>query len=315
MRTLLLSALLILPAAAQFKATDKDGRFEVRDGDKVVFSYQHGPLKNPKGGEIFAASAFVHTLATPSGFQLNDMQPGDHLHHLGVWWPWKLVEVDGGKHITWEMQKKQGRHRAVKAKIVGVEDDEVLITGSNVTEISKGGEVYTPVINGEASLHFGRFGKDGYHLDIHLYHRPVEGKEVDILKYRYSGFCWRGTPEWTAETSTMLTSEGHHRDNANHQPANWCMVHGKTPTGKATMLILSKAAVTAGQPELLRVWGSKQHHGNPFVNFNPVVKESFKLTEENKAVSQRAYRLIMVDRELTAKDAGKFWEEWAKAED
>ena len=39
---------------------------------------------------------------------------------------------------------------------------------------------------------------------------------------------------------------------------------------------------------------------------------SFKLTEENKAVSQRAYRLIMVDRELTAKEADQYWAEWAE---
>lgn len=306
MRTLLLSALLSLPASAQFKAADKDGRIVVRDGDKVVFSYQHGPLKDPKGGAIFAASAFVHTLATPSGFQLNDMQPGDHLHHLGVWWPWKLVGVDGGEFVTWEMQKKQGRHRAVDAKLVSADDDKVLITGNNVTEVSKDGEKYTPVIDGTASLVFSRHGKDGYQLDIDLHHTPVEGKEVDILKYRYSGFCWRGTPEWTAETSTLLTSGGHHRDNGNHQPATWCMVYGKTPTGKATMLILSAAE----KPELLRVWGSKDHHGIPFVNFNPVVKESLRLTEDNKAVSRRSYRLIMVDRELNAGEADHYWAEW-----
>lgn len=310
MKALLFSVLLILPAAAEFKTTDKYGRIEIRDGDKVVFSYQHGPLQNPKGGEIFAASAFVHTLATPSGFKLNDIQPGDHLHHLGVWWPWKLVEVDGSKFITWEMQKKQGRHRAVNAEIVSAEDDRVLITGNNVTEISKDGETYTPVINGAASLLFARHGKDGYQLDIDLHHTPAESKEVNILKYRYSGFCWRGTPEWTAETSTMLTSEGHHRDNANHQPAKWCMVHGKTPTGKATMLILSAAK----KPEMLRVWGAKQHHGNPFVNFNPVVKESFKLNDENKAVSHRSYRLIMVDRTFMAEEANKLWAEWSKSE-
>ena len=86
------------------------------------------------------------------------------------------------------------------------------------------------------------------------------------------------------------------------------MVSGKTPTGKATMLIMSAAE----EPELLRVWGSKQHHGNPFVNFNPVVKESLVLKKENKAVSERYYRLIMVDRELKADEADEMWKTWGE---
>ena len=313
MRTLLISALLILPATAQFRAMDKDGRIEIRDGGKRVFAYQHASLKDPKGGEIFAASAFLHPLTTPSGFVLTNIQPDDHLHHLGVWWPWKLVQVDGKKHVTWEMQKKQGRHRAVSAKIVRQNDNEVIVTARELTEISKdGGRTYIPVIRGTAVMLFARQGKDGYRLDIDLHHSPVEGKKPTIVKYRYSGFCWRGAPEWSAGNSVLLSSGGHHRDNGNHQPARWCQVSGMTPEGKATMLVMSAAAMDGGQPELLRVWGSEQHHGNPFVNFNPVVKQSFELKEENEAVSRRSYRLIMVDRELKADEARELWDDWTK---
>lgn len=313
MRTLLISALLILPVAAQFRAMDKDGRIEIRDGGKRVFAYQHAPLKDPKGGEIFAASAFLHPLTTPSGFVLTNIQPDDHLHHLGVWWPWKLVEVDGKKYVTWELQRKQGRHRAVSAKIARQNDNEVIVTAREFTELSNDdGKSYEAVIKGTAVMLFTRHGEDGYRLDIDLHHTPVEGKKPTILKYRYSGFCWRGTPEWTADTSTMLTSEGHHRDNGNHKPARWCQVSGMTPEGKATMLVMSAAAMDEGQPELLRVWGSEHHHGNPFVNFNPVVKQSFELKEENEAVSRRSYRLIMVDREMKADEARELWDDWTK---
>lgn len=307
---LLSTAALALPASAQFQAADKDGRIEIRDGGKLVFGWQHQPLVNPKGGEIFAASAFVHPLTTPSGFVLTDIQPEDHLHHFGVWWPWKLVKLDGKKYVTWEMQAKQGRHDARKGEIRSVQPDEVSLMAENQTKILPKGGDYQPVIDEQVAMTFKRLGGDAYLLDVQIVQKAVSGEEVTIPAYRYSGFSWRGPAAWTAQTSSLLTSGAHHRDNANHQPAVWTMVKGDTPTGKATMLIMSRASLDAGQAERLRVWGSDQHHGTPFVNFNPVVDQDAELRDGNRAVSHRNYRLILADRELTAHDADQYWEQW-----
>ena len=61
-------------------------------GKKRVF-YQAEPLSNPRGGDRFKGSNFVHPLKTPSGFVVTDAQPEDHLHHFGLWWPWKYIQV------------------------------------------------------------------------------------------------------------------------------------------------------------------------------------------------------------------------------
>ena len=76
-------------------------------------------MAEPRGGEKFTASAFVHPLRTPAGFVGTDIQPRDHMHHLGIWWPWKFVEVNGRKFNTWEIQQGQGAHvaRSVKQRI------------------------------------------------------------------------------------------------------------------------------------------------------------------------------------------------------
>lgn len=304
------SLALVVPAAAQFTAADKDGRLEVYDKGKLVFAYQHQPHKEPKGGEIFAASAFIHPLTTPSGFVVTDIQPSDHLHHFGVWWPWKLVQVDDKKYVTWEMQKKEGRHDALSAAIEEVKADQVRFSGKGQTKILPKGGDYLPVIDEGLTMSFARLGEDAYVLDMELTQTAIKDA-VTIPKYRYSGFAWRGPESWTSETSTMLSSGGHNRQTANHQAAKWCMVTGATPDGKATMLILSAAPVTAGQAELLRVWGPKQHHGIPFVNFNPVVRADQDLAPENKAVSHRRYRLIVADREISAEQAAAYWQEWS----
>lgn len=302
--------LAALPAAAEFKTSDKDGRIEIRDGGKLVFGWQHGPLKNPKGGEIFAGSAFVHPLCTPSGFELTQIQPGDHLHHFGVWWPWKLLTVEGKKYVTWEMQKKEGRTVGVGATILSQSADEVRIEARNRTEIKPAGADYETMVEEKSVLRFTRMGDNAYVLDIGIEHRPVKGQEVEITKYRYSGFSWRGTAAWNKDNSTMRTSGGHNRDSANHQEARWVIFDGKTKTGEATMLLMSGAAKDGGTPELLRVWDSKAHHGAPFVNFNPVVKKSLPMVDDQKEVASRHYRLIIADRTIAPDEAEKLWKGW-----
>ncbi|HEX5791578.1 MAG TPA: DUF6807 family protein, partial [Luteolibacter sp.] len=113
---LLALALSILPASAGFEAANQNGRIVISDGGKVVFAWQLLPLTEPKGGPQFAGSAFIHPLCTPAGFTLTQIQPDDHLHHFGLWWPWKMLEVDGRKFNTWEIQEKQGRHVADKVE-------------------------------------------------------------------------------------------------------------------------------------------------------------------------------------------------------
>ena len=295
---------------AEFKVSDKDGRIEVRDGGTLVFGWQHGPLKNPVGGEIFAGSAFVHPLCTPSGFEVTRIQPGDHLHHFGVWWPWKLVTVKGQKYVTWETQVKQGRHVGVSAKVTSHSPDEVVIEARNRAEIKPDGADYQPAVDERATLRLARLGDDAYVLDIAIEQQPAKDLEVEITKYRYSGFSWRGPAAWNKDTSTMRTSGGQDRDNANGQEARWVTVDGKTPSGQATMLIMSAAPRNGGTSERLRDWNSKMHGGDPFANFNPVVKESLVLKPANKEVASRQYRIVIADRLIEPAEADQLWKAW-----
>ena len=84
-------------AAETWTTAENDGRIEASIGGKTVFAWQAKPLAKPTGGEKFAGSAFLHPLRTPSGFEWTAIQPADHLHHFGLWWPWKYIEVNGVK--------------------------------------------------------------------------------------------------------------------------------------------------------------------------------------------------------------------------
>jgi type V secretory pathway adhesin AidA len=133
---------------------------------------------------------------------------------------------------------------------------------------------------------------------------------VTIVNYRYSGFSWRGPTSWNKDNSTMTTSDGKGRDDANGTPGRWVVVSGPTPKGSASVLMMSAAVEVAGTPEKLRVWDSKTHEGAPFVNFNPVMNKPLPLDDAHPAVSNRKYRVIAADRVIDAAAAEAEWRKW-----
>jgi hypothetical protein len=285
-----------------------EARIEFPDGKTPVFGWQSALMAEPKGGEKFATSAFIHPLATPSGFVCTDLQPADHMHHLGVWWPWKFVEVDGKKFNTWEIQQGEGAHGARSVKSISSGPDKAEWEFQNETIIKPKGAEPKVVIRETAHVTVTK-GTDATVLDITLRQKAVD-TAVTIAAHRYSGFSWRGTHDWNKDNSTMITSGGKGRDDANGTPARWLAVSGPTPHGTASVLILSAAEKLAGTPENLRVWDSKNHNGAPFVNFNPVQSKPLPLDDAHPAVSHRSYRVIASDRAMDAATAEAEWKKW-----
>jgi len=74
--------------------------------------------------------------------------------------------------------------------------------------------------------------------------------------------------------------------------------------------MMSAAAKVAGTPEKLRVWNSNMHHGEPFLNFNPVMEKPLPLDDAHPAVSKRKYRVIAADHVIDATAAEAEWQKW-----
>ena len=90
-----------------------NGAVTIEVGGKSLITYQAAPLENPKGNdknpaEQFKGSNFIHPLKTPSGFSVTSIQPADHLHHFGLWWPWKHIQIGERIINCWEMQAGEG---------------------------------------------------------------------------------------------------------------------------------------------------------------------------------------------------------------
>lgn len=291
--------------AEKWTTSESGGRIEAKLGDALMLAWQKAPLAQPVGGEKFAGCAFLHPLRTPSGFEWTAIQPDDHKHHFGLWWPWKYIEANGEKYNCWEIQEGQGAHVARSAKLLSDMPEWEFL---NETVVKKPGTPPLTVIRETARVGLSIHG-DAEVLDISIAQKAA-GSPVTIVEYRYSGFSWRGPVSWNKDNSTMTTSEGKGRDNANGTPARWVVVSGPTPHGSASVLMMSAAVNLAGTPEKLRVWDSKNGNGMPFVNFNPVMEKPLPLDDAHPAVSNRKYRVIAADHVIEAAAAEAEWKKW-----
>ena len=283
-------------------------------------TWQIGTLDRPGASPAFLPSAFLHPLHTPAGFQWTAAMPADHIHHLGLWWPWKHIELGGQQYNCWELQSGQGAHHAVSAKIIEAGPDAMAFESHNEIRIRKSDDAGPPATHGITAIHeqvttrIARHGADANVIDLTIRHTAANDAPVTIGQYRYSGFSWRGPKAWNKDNSEMTTSGNLDRDEANGSLATWVLVTGpgNADGTTASVLMMSAAKKIAGTPERLRVWNSNSHNGTPFVNFNPVQAASLPLDADHPAVSHRQYRILAADRKLTVEDAEAEWQAWQK---
>lgn len=307
-------------ADAQWSSEVKNGVASASFAGVEQARWQIEPVRRPRAKSGFQPSAFLHPLKTPAGFEWTHSMPRDHIHHLGLWWPWKYVEVDGERYNCWELQQGEGVHRAIGVNVVSAGPDAIEWGLENEIRIRKPGRGAgppvtdgIPVIRENVRMRIARHGEDGNVLDIDIRHSAIDNP-VRIINYRYSGFCWRGPVSWNAQNSVMTTDLSHGHAQANGTESRWVIVTG--PAGgeaTASVLLMSAAVEIAGVRERLRIWGPNDHKGTPFVNFNPVQQEDLPLDAENPAVSHRQYRVIAADRALTADEAEAEWKAWREA--
>jgi len=279
---------------------------KVKVGDKELINYQAKPMTKPKGGvEKFPGSNFIHPLKTPAGFVVTDMQPGDHLHHFGLWWPWKYIETEGRKVLCWELQKGDGIIKAQEGKCT---DDG--FTAKSIYVDRKGGN--KTLLNETLNVKITKVDKpaDGYFMDMEIINEVAVDKPITVTKYRYSGFSLRGTHNWNKDNSKVLTSEGKDYSASNFTRAKWIYVQGAAGKDKTAGVLMMSRPDNQDHPEQLRTWNPKTHNGAIFINFNTVQKKSWVLQPGKKYA--RNFRVFVYDGKITAEQAEAMWKDYAK---
>ncbi|WP_160150067.1 PmoA family protein [Parabacteroides sp. Marseille-P3160] len=276
---------------------------------KNILQYNYVWMDPPEGvDKSFGRSGFIHPAYTPSGYILTRIQPKDHYHHYGIWNPWTHVLYDGTMYDLWNLGDKKGTVRARK-----------------IEKIYKG-EVFSGY---EASLDhyiFSTVGEKiimdelwnvkawntpgGFLWDFESTLHPSTVLPIILKEYRYAGFSFRATEDWTKDNCEMLTSEGYERPEIDGTTARWIYVNGNTKQGRSGLLFLSNPH-NYNSPEPLRIWNEKANggRGDAFINFAPTKNKDWTLLP-GKQYKLR-YRVLTYDGTMTKEHAEQLWKDYA----
>jgi hypothetical protein len=142
---------------------------------------------------------------------------------------------------------------------------------------------------------------------------PLEGG-ILLEAYRYGGgLGFRATPRWGTDNSSVITSEGKTRKDADGTQARWVIVEGESsvPEGRSGILFLSHPSNRA-HPEPMRMWPPNQYDGkaNVFFEFCPIRHQEWKLEQGKDYILK--YRMVVFDGQMDNPSAEAYWNGFAK---
>ena len=284
--------------------------------NKPILAYRFSTINPPDGvSPLFKKSGFIHPLFSPEGEILTRIQAPDHYHHFGIWGPWTLTKINHRKVDFWNIGDGLGTVR--------FSDLLLQVTGPVFTEF-------------EVSQHhidFGNKGEDqvalNEKLDVRAWNLSDKVWVIDYTTtintpldsgilfeaYRYGGgIGFRATEKWTKDNSSVLTSDGKTRIDADGSMARWCIVEGQSETksGRSGILFLSHPS-NRMHPEPMRVWpiDANGGRGDMFFEFTPIRYQDWKI-EPYQNYTLR-YRIIVFDGKIDKETAELYWNSFGNA--
>ncbi len=320
LRNLLLSLLFLLPITS---CSQENDRFTVQTGDSEstiyqdnhpVLSYVHEETLPPEGiNHLYKRSAYIHPLWSPGGERLTRIQPPDHYHHYGIWNPWTRTHFGDRKVDFWNLADAQGTVRFAEYQdkfeekgYAGfrVRQEHVYFMEDGTEGIAMNEIWDIKVLDSE---------KDIFMVDMTTtLNSPLE-EGITLEAYRYGGgLGFRATEKWHTHNSTVLTSEGKNRDEADGTGARWVLIEGESsvPEGRSGILFLSHPS-NQSHPEPMRMWPPDSQDGkeNVFFEFCPIRHQEWILEKDKDYILK--YRMVVFDGMIDIESAENYWQEFA----
>lgn len=302
-----------LAQKAYLKETATGIDFNVRD--QRVLTYQTATVEVPAGvKQAFKKSGFIHPLTSPSGQVLTRIQPPDHYHHFGIWGPWTRATINGREVDFWNLGDEKGRvdfsHILSKKQAGGAAELNVRQNHLDLTAPAS----EKLAISEDLRIKVKPVDKGRFLVDYATTISTTLPNGILLDDYRYGGgIGFRATELWDPTNSTVLTSEGNDRKDADGSNAKWVLVRGETAdvSGYSGILFLSHNN-NKSHPEPLRVWPEDSNGGkeNVFIEFCPIRHESWEILPHKKYTLK--YRMIVFDGDLTAVEAEAYWKSFVK---
>ncbi|KAA6332439.1 hypothetical protein EZS27_019055 [termite gut metagenome] len=301
----------------------------VTENGKNVFQYNIAMPRLPAGvGAEFRRNGYIHPAWSPAGNALSNANTTDHAHHYGFWNPWTSIKYDGQHYDLWNIGGMTGTvlfdtlYSTQKGNLyadirVGhqhlifqPQKEQVINTVESIVKITpkKRIKILQEVL--DLRVWNTNPGKEGFYWDFISDLIPTTDLPVLLEAYRYAGFGWRATADWTKENCVMITSEGKQRQEIDGTNARWVYVTGASPKGRSGILFMGYPE-NQNFPEPLRIWDETQNggRGDAFINFAPTKNVDWNL-EPGKTYRLR-YRMLMFDGDITSAQAEAIWKDFA----
>lgn len=289
----------------------------ITDEGRQVLTYRISEMMPPEGVDpLYRRSGFIHPLRSPGGEVLTQIQPPDHLHHYGIWGPWTKTRIGDRQIDYWNLGKGEGtvRTKAILTSSTGPDHAAFTALQSRIDFGHTEGERITMDEFYEVR-YLGLEKKESrYMVDITSTFRNVIEDTIIFEAYRYGGgLGYRATERWNAENSSVLTSEGKVRDEADGSTGRWCIIEGQSSVeqGRSGILFMSHP-VNREHPEPMRVWPTDMRTGGLMFNFTPTRYIPWIIVP-GKDYTLR-YRLVVFDGSLTTEEADGYWSEFASTD-
>ena len=296
--------------------TDRDN-ITVMAGSKEVLKYRHSMIEAPEGTNPLyrKEGAYIHPLFSPAGKVLTNIQPDDHYHHYGIWNPWTRTVFEGRSVDFWNLADGQGtvRHAGIistwSGKLTGGfrvhhEHVDYSAPGSDKTAMNETWDVRVSetVIN----------ERPVWMIDFSFTLNCATDSAVELSAYRYGGgIGFRATQQWTRENSSVLTSGGRTRKDADASFARWCLLEGDTGQGERSGVVFLSHPANRAHPEPMRMWpeDAAGGRGDLFFEFCPIRHKAWVLDPGKEYVLR--YRMIVFDGEIETDIIDQLWNNYA----
>ncbi|MDR1980292.1 MAG: PmoA family protein, partial [Tannerellaceae bacterium] len=185
------------PGATPMDIEDTQKALILKKEGKQILQYNYTHVDPPDGvDKAYGRSGFIHPAYSPAGNILTTIQPKDHYHHYGIWNTWTHVVYDEVLYDLWNIGGKQG---TVRAKAIEETCKGAVLTGYTA---SLDHYIFTPseekvIINELWKIKAWNIPAGGFLWDFESLLHPSAPLPVLLQQYRYAGFGYRATEEWT----------------------------------------------------------------------------------------------------------------------
>ena len=289
----------------------------LKNGNSEILHYQTAVMYPPaKVDTAYKRSGFIHPLFSPSGNILTRVSPPDHYHHVGIWNPWTRVRISN--HVTdfWNLYEKQGTVRfaginsIVNGPVYGgfsVRQEHIDFQGKKTEELAINEVWDVRAWNAEPIV-----GLKAWLVDLTTFLSVAGDSTIVFEAYRYGGGIGiRANEEWTKDNSTVLTSEGKTRKDADGTRARWTDLNGAFKNNGQSGIVFFSHPANREHPEPMRVWPENMNNnrGDVYFEFCPIRYKEWVL---NPGIVYRLkYRMLVYDGTINKETADRIWNDFA----